>query len=223
MSRLGPRGALLDLACGDPDLTHIAYGRLLDVPPAARIDVSNGAVRAHPGTVDHRVYFGVDDPDAARRLLGRRGLAPEEPVGVVRAAEPMATSATDITGIDHLVFTAPGRDHALALFGATLDLDFRLEREVADDARQLFFRATDLVVEVIAGAGPSPGEPNRCALWGVAWRSADVQATHRRLSALGVGTSEIRVGRKPGTRVFTVHDEALATRTLVIEAAPRAI
>ena len=42
-------------------------------------------------------------------------------------------------------------------------------------------------------------------LWGLSWRVADIDATRARLLAAGVDVSEVRAGRKPGTRV---HDRA---------------
>ncbi|MGW9265602.1 VOC family protein, partial [Gordonia terrae] len=63
-------------------------------------------------------------------------------------------------------------------------------------------------------ADPVPSSP--VTLWGVAWRSIDVDATHARLTAAGLDLSEIRVGRKKGTRIFTVRHRELATRTVVI-------
>ncbi|MFW0785841.1 hypothetical protein AAFP35_15115 [Gordonia sp. CPCC 206044] len=217
MSRLDAQSAVVDVATADVIATDAAYERLLGSPTPHT--VGNGTIRCHDGTVDHRVSFRVSDRAAAERLLTRRGLAVEEPVGVVGLDDTEgadAAPACDISGFDHLVFTAPHRDHALALFGASLDLEFRLDRDIGGGARQLFFRAGDLVIEVIAGVEAAPGEPAWCALWGVAWRAPDVDVTHRRLEESGLDVSEVRIGRKPGTRLFTVRDRALATRTVVI-------
>lgn len=59
------------------------------------------------------------------------------------------------------------------------------------------------------------GDPD--SFGGLAWRSADIEATRERLVAGGVEVSEVRTGRKPGTRVATVRDRALGTPTLIIE------
>ncbi|MYR05587.1 hypothetical protein GTV32_04335 [Gordonia sp. SID5947] len=239
MSRLCPAGAMIDLATADTVATAGGYARLLGRASATPVPVRNGSVRWHQfdgpvgegqdGDVDenspsgsHRVSFGVADRVSAARLLQRRGLAPTEPVHVTEDTGAMEmhgpeVNGGDITAIDHLVFTAPSRDRALAVFGACLDLDFRLDREIGDGARQLFFRAADLVVEVVTGSAQATGDAQPCSLWGVAWRSQDAELTHRRLGDLGVSTSEVRIGRKPGTRLFTVRDPALATRTVVIE------
>ncbi|NDZ96860.1 hypothetical protein G3I13_17080 [Streptomyces sp. SID6673] len=223
MTRLGPAGAVIDLATADTAATAEAYARLLGGSESTPSSVGNGSIRWHETNANdtHRVLFGVADRVVAERLLDRRGLPHDEPVAITDDTGFVEAGDGDIEAIDHLVFTAQSRDHALAIFGACLDLDFRLDREIGDGARQLFFRAADLVVEVVTGSTQATGDPQPCALWGVAWRSRDAAVTHRRLADRGVPTSEVRTGRKPGTRLFTVRDRALATRTVVIETDPR--
>ncbi|MFW0794798.1 VOC family protein [Gordonia sp. CPCC 205515] len=223
--RLNPRGVLIDLVTPDPDRTDSAYRRLLGLDDDSPLAVTNGYLRPGAGTRSHTVLFGVDDLSSAERLLTRRGLSPDEPFGVTDAP-PSSGQATgpevpapEITALDHLVISAPSRDHALALFGATLDLDFRLDQEIGGGVRQLFFRSADVVVEVITGGEPSTADADTCTLWGLAWRSTDIDATHRRLEGAGVDVSELRIGRKRGTRIFTVRDADLATRTAVISQA----
>lgn len=226
---LHPRGVLIDLAAAAVGATDAAYRRLLDRADDAPLAVTNGCLSLHPDGHPHRVEFGVDDMETAGRLLARRGLSPDEPFGVTDAVTRRASAhysgahdidALDIDALDHLVVSAPSRDHALALFGATLDLDFRLEQEFGG-VRQLFFRSADVVVEVVTGADPAVADATTCSLWGLAWRSVDLDATHRRLAGEGVDVSEIRTGRKPGTRIFTVRDPALATRTVVLSGEPQ--
>ncbi|MFT4199135.1 VOC family protein [Gordonia sp. (in: high G+C Gram-positive bacteria)] len=176
----------------------------------------------------------ADPFDTATVLLGRRGLAVEPgpgiadariavageaPVGVVDAAavgtaEMPATA--DIGSLDHVVMTSRSRDAALALFGATLRFDFRLEQQISVPAmggvHQLFLRGGGTIVEVLVGDAPD----DRIALWGLAWASSDVDATHARLTSDGVALSPIRDGHKRGTRVFTVRDDRLAVPTIII-------
>ncbi|WAC55449.1 VOC family protein [Gordonia sp. SL306] len=222
VTRLAAAGAVIDLATVDTVATADAYARLLGGVASTSSSVGNGSIRWHAVNANdtHRVSFGVADRVAAERLLDRRGLSRDEPVAVTDDVGLVEAGDGELEAIDHLVFTAHSRDHALAVFGACLDLDFRLDREIGDGARQLFFRAADLVVEVVTDSAPA-GDPQPCALWGVAWRSRDAAVTHRRLADLGVPTSEVRTGRKPGTRLFTVRDRALATRTVVIETESR--
>jgi len=57
-------------------------------------------------------------------------------------------------------------------------------------------------------------------LWGLSWRVPEAGAARRRLQAAGLDVSEVRPGRKAGTRVFTVRDKTCGVPTLVLEAAP---
>jgi hypothetical protein len=60
-------------------------------------------------------------------------------------------------------------------------------------------------------------------LWGLSWRVADIEAARKRLLAAGIGVTEVRVGRKPGTRVVSLRDGTCGIHTLLLEkTAPRA-
>lgn len=252
---------VVDLVVGDVQRSALTYARLVNLAtPTTDLCVGNAQIRLQHTDIDdvHRVLVTADDPDARVRLLQRRGLAfspaPHAsgewyadafPLGVIGTGDgppntappdtaPENTDPGDITGIDHLVFTCVGRDRAVALFGATLGFDFRLDRRVVAGVRQLFFRVADLVIEVVVpdedpddesvtapgGAPLTAPEDAPVALWGVAWRSPDVHAARHRLISAGVGVSEIRDGRKPGTLIATVADDALATRTVIIGPRP---
>ncbi|MBD0862420.1 VOC family protein [Gordonia sp. zg691] len=172
-------------------------------------------------------FYGEELPDA-RRLLTRRGypvvdsalgvLGETIPLGVATPPLAAALPAGDLTGMDHLVFMCEDRNLAVAVFGGTFGLDFRLDQPIGDGARQLFFRAGSVIVEVVSAPRPpdAPSASSPITLWGLAWRSADVDATHARLSVAGLDLSEIRTGRKRGTRIFTVRDRTLGIRTVVI-------
>ena len=67
--------------------------------------------------------------------------------------------------------------------------------------------------------GDAPaGQARRCRgirhdrLSGICWRVADIDATHARLAGAGVDVSEVRTGRKPGTRVMTVRRAPAGSR-----------
>ena len=49
----------------------------------------------------------------------------------------------------------------------------------------------------------------------------DLEAAHARLSQAGRDVSELRTGRKPGSRVFTVRDGTQNVPTLFIAHTPR--
>lgn len=155
---------VVELAVDDLAATTDAYRRLLARDDSAdEYATSNATLRFGRSQLGHRVLFDVADASSWQTLLERRGLEAHHrdaatihvdglPLGVTEYRKPRphaALSAGDIRGIDHLVFQAAGRDHAVGLFGSTLGLDFRLDRHVDEGLRQLFFRADDLIVEVL--------------------------------------------------------------------------
>ena len=72
-------------------------------------------------------------------------------------------------------------------------------------------------IEVIA----SDKAPEQDELWGLALKTDDIEATHSRLSEGHVEVSDIRDGRKSGTRVCTAKSHTLGVPTLLIEHPPR--
>lgn len=132
------------------------------------------------------------------------------------ARSPEIASAA-VSLLDHLVIATPDPERTAALYGARLGLDMKLDRTVAAlQTRFLFFRTGGLVFEVIHrfkdGRGDGPDK-----IFGVSWRVADVEATRTRLQQAGLEVSELREGRKPGTRVFTVRTGTFGVPTIVIQ------
>jgi catechol 2,3-dioxygenase-like lactoylglutathione lyase family enzyme len=141
-------------------------------------------------------------------------LAKERPLSV-------RTGPASITAMDHVVVSTPDPERAAALYGARLGLDMALDRSHPDWGRLMFFRCGDLVVEVSHRPGkPAAGAQDR--LRGICWRVADIDATHARLVAAGIDVSEVRIGRKPGTRVLSVRDGTCGIHTLLVERTARA-
>lgn len=135
-----------------------------------------------------------------------------------------ATGQGAIEKLDHVVVNSPNVDRALAVYGAKLNLDLRLDREnPAWNARQLFFRVGDAVVEMGARIGGPDLEalarPDRFG--GLAWRVTDPDAAQARIAAAGFDVSEVRTGRKPGTKVFTVRNAPGGVPTLMLSAEPK--
>ncbi|WGM38474.1 VOC family protein [Caulobacter sp. NIBR1757] len=123
--------------------------------------------------------------------------------------------AAAVSGLDHVVVSTRHPNRAAALYGARLGLDFKLDRSnEAWGTRLMFFKIGDLVVEV---AHQLKNEPNDDpdSLWGLTWRVPDVAAAHARI-AQAFAVSEVREGRKPGTRVFTIKDAPAGIPTLII-------
>jgi hypothetical protein len=84
----------------------------------------------------------------------------------------------------------------------------------------MFFRCGDLLVEVVRRP-VAGGDATHDKLWGLSWRVADIDAARARLMAGGVEVSEVRHGRKPGTRVMSVRSGTFGVQTLFLERTPR--
>ncbi|MFL6839598.1 MAG: VOC family protein [Bradyrhizobium sp.] len=126
------------------------------------------------------------------------------------------TTTASITAMDHVVIATTDPERAAALYGARLGLDMALDRSHPDWGRLMFFRCGDLIVEVTHRPGKAAETaPDR--LRGLCWRVIDIDATHARLTADGVDVSEIRTGRKPGTRVMTVRNGTCGVPTLLVQ------
>jgi catechol 2,3-dioxygenase-like lactoylglutathione lyase family enzyme len=166
----------------------------------------------HPDTGEKRYWTtSVADPAATHGMnifLIEEAPWPASPFNGDEAAA--------VSGLDHVVIRTPNPERAAALYGARLGLEMRLDRSNPDwGTRLMFFRCGDTVVEVAhaMNAGVSDGLD---APWGLSWRVGDVDAAHARMAAAGFDVSEVRTGRKPGARVFTVRDAPASVPTLVL-------
>jgi catechol 2,3-dioxygenase-like lactoylglutathione lyase family enzyme len=131
-----------------------------------------------------------------------------------------ATAEAPMTALDHVVVATADPERAAALYGARLGLDMALDRSHPDWGRLMFFRCGDLIVEVVQRPGVILDQAQD-KLWGLSWRVADIDATRARLLADGVEVSEVRTGRKPGTRVMTVRSGTCGVQTLLLERSAR--
>ena len=142
-------------------------------------------------------------------------LAKERPLSV-------RSAVASITAMDHVVIATADPERAAALYGARLGLDMALDRSHPDWGRLMFFRCGDLVVEVVQRPGKdAAADTAHDKLWGLSWRVADIEATRARLAAAGVDVSDVRNGRKPGTRVLTVRNGTCGIPTLLVEKTAR--
>jgi catechol 2,3-dioxygenase-like lactoylglutathione lyase family enzyme len=132
-----------------------------------------------------------------------------------------ASSAAPIVGLDHVVVATEDSERAAALYGARLGLDMALDRSHQDWGQLMFFRCGDLIVEVVRRP-VAGGDATHDRLWGLSWRVGDIDAARTRLLAAGVDVSEVRTGRKPGTRVMSVRSGTCGVQTLLLERSPRA-
>jgi catechol 2,3-dioxygenase-like lactoylglutathione lyase family enzyme len=132
-------------------------------------------------------------------------------------SEAIGATTGVVSELDHVVIRTANCDRALAVYGAKLGLDLRLDRSNADwGVRQMFFKAGDGVVEFGASLKvPVSDQPD--SFGGLAWRVPDAEAAQARLRELGFDVSDVRIGRKPGTRVLTVRSGVPAGPALIIE------
>ena len=141
-------------------------------------------------------------------------LAAERPRSAAIAEAP-------IPSMDHVVVATTDPERAAALYGARLGLDMALDRSHPDWGRLMFFRCGDLIVEVSHRPGREAASgPDR--LHGISWRVTDADATRARLVATGLDVSEVRIGRRPGSRVMTVKSGTCGVPTLLIEKTAKA-
>ena len=174
--------------------------------------------------------FRVSSVDRAADTLSRCGLPSERgrldaaaTHGIPMSLVDTATSAAPASAIslDHIVIRTPAPERAIALYGGRLGLDMRLDRSNAGwNARLMFFRCGDLVVEVahVLSEGVSDAPDT---FGGLSWRVPDIDATHARLSALGVDLSPVRPGRRPGSRVCTMRNRTAGVPTILLGVTPR--
>jgi len=130
------------------------------------------------------------------------------------------TATAPISALDHVVVSTEDPERAAALYGARLRLDMALDRSRQDWGRLMFFRCGDLIVEIVhRPVAGSDGAHDK--LWGLSWRVADADATRARLVQAGIDVSEVRAGRKPGTRVISVRSGTCGIHTLLVERSSR--
>ncbi len=129
---------------------------------------------------------------------------------------PSQSTDSALTGLDHLVISTEQPERALAWYGARLGFNLTLDRtNPAQDSRLLTFAAGTAKIEVTHRTSNTPAKKTD-HLWGVTWRTANIEAAHARMVAAGLATSEIRQGMRRGTRVFTVRDGTLGVPTLIV-------
>ena len=131
-------------------------------------------------------------------------------------ALPMAAATDDgfATAVDHVVVQTQSAAAAKEFYGAQLGIRLALEQDVPKwGGTMLFFRSNSMSIEVIASEKAAAED----SLWGLALKTDDIVAMQARLAAAGIAVSEVREGRKPGTKVCTVKSHCANVATLVIE------
>lgn len=129
---------------------------------------------------------------------------------------PPAENPSDaVKNLDHIVITTNQADEVKNLLGETMGIRLALDQSKPEwNARLLFFRLDNHKTIEIAQFLKNPAVKTK--FWGLSWQVDDIEAAHKRLSASGFNISQMRTGRKPATRVFTVRNAPSNVATLII-------
>lgn len=167
-----------------------------------------------------------EDMNREARRTWRSFRTPQEHTASIRwffveplegALEPAEVPLGHVHALDHLVINTPNPDRAMALYGAKLGLRLALDRSAPEwGVRLIFFRTGGLTVEIAHRLGQAEDAAGPDNFWGLTWRVGDIEAAHDRLAAKGFNLSDVRTGRRAGTRVFTVRDGTMGVPTLFI-------
>lgn len=130
---------------------------------------------------------------------------------------PGAEERSAVDDLDHVVVMTPEPDAIAELFGGKLRIRLALDHSKPEwGVRQLFFRTGGITLEVVAPLDEKR-MPAKNHYWGLAWEVPDLEAAQARIAAAGADVSEVRTGRKTGTKVATVRKPTGGVPTLLIE------
>jgi len=173
----------------------------------------------------HETILEHDDPSGAWRQLvlhalpiGATGGLPlllaagQSETEIRPPSAYLAEEAACVDRLDHVVVTTNRPERARALYGEALGLRLALDRRFEERGlRLLFFRLGGATLEIAARTDTPESEATKGsesdAFYGLAHHVADIEGAHERLAKAGFGSSPIRNGHKPGTRVFTLDAE----------------
>tara|TARA_X000001036_G_scaffold179360_1_gene169833 strand:- start:535 stop:1380 length:846 start_codon:yes stop_codon:yes gene_type:complete len=117
--------------------------------------------------------------------------------------------------LDHVVINTNDAEGFIRVYEKDLGIRLALDQTVEKwGGRMLFFRLNQTTIEVIAR--PDEGI-SKDSLWGLAWDVEDLEATHTRLTKLGIEASDVKEGRKPNTLVSTIKSNTCNIPTLFIQ------
>jgi hypothetical protein len=188
---MGPAPALTDLRVAGDLAPWATAGFAVDDDGATlrlgSVRVRGGA--AGPTGLTAWSLSGVDD-GTVDGLLTVTGGGPATP-----ADHPNGTVA-----IDHLVITSPDLDRTTRAL-ESVGVELRRVRD-AGSMEQRFFRAGEVVLEVIGRAGASGSGPS--TFWGLALTVSDLDAT---AALLGEHLGPAKDAVQPGRRIATLRHE----------------
>lgn len=192
--------------------------------PANWFCLDNTVIELRQAQVEQPAIYGIvlRDPSAGQldsELLNPLKLHLYRNNGRASAqARPQQGRASESpSAVDHLVLRTSDAQSCIGVFSGELGIRLALDRTVPEwGGRMLFFRAGQMTLEVIESAGDgTAGE----GFWGLAYQCINLPATCDWLRTSGIELSEIREGRKPGTRVATLKSHCLGIPTLLIQSA----
>lgn len=204
-----------------------AYGVLLGVASVGfadgveRFQLGRGAVEVVRGAPGTAICFAAERGDD----LGAWPAAPEEHNGLdVRViseppVEPVPAAPDAVDAIDHVVVHTTAPERAVAHWRDRLGLRLALDRTFPERGlRLLFFRSGGLTLEFASPIEPADGSPRAAdVVYGVSYRTPDVDACRARLLRAGLDVGEVHAGMKPDTRVASVRSGTAGVATLLIE------
>ena len=174
-------------------------------------DVESGAFRE---------WLRVALPPARTRGVVIFAIEHRSPPEILPLMPAVGDERAAVFALDHAVVRTSDAAAASALYGGQLGLRLALDREFPQwGARLLFFRVGGVTVEIAADLGAAPAPEAGDRLWGLSWRVRNADAARARLVSAGFDASEVRPGRRPGTRVLTVRDGTHGVPTLLLEPA----
>ncbi|WP_141014311.1 glyoxalase [Nocardioides sambongensis] len=201
------RGA--GFAVDDDGVCRVGTVRIRLVGPDAGRGIVGWSLRGTPDGVLGReldgLLDGVLDGVLDGIATGTSAAAPATP----------ATHPNGVTHIDHLVLTTPDLARTAAAL-RTIGLEARRERDgmlSGEPVRQVFYRLSEVILEVVGPPGGTSDEPSR--LWGVTHVVADIDAAAARL---GDALGPVKDAVQPGRRIATLRNReiGISVRTALI-------
>jgi len=163
------------------------------------------------------LFRAVSASERAAAIDNKRGLDISVCSGAPSAPNLRESGICNPDGlrVDHLVLRTASAEDCIDLFTERLGIRLALDKTVPEwGGRMLFFRTGKLTLEVIESTQENP---EKDYFWGIAYQCADLAKLALALSARGVSLSDIRDGRKPGSRVATVKSHCLGIPTLLLQ------
>lgn len=206
----GDNEGLIAVALGTPDIGS-ARQSLIETGSSPS-DVVEGSGTESSTGVERKWRTMFLDPRTTRSIsmFVIQHLSPDD-------ALPIAPAVRDAPAerVDHFVIAAGDADASVSLFRDTFGLDLRLDRSFPDWGMRLaFFKVGGVTLELAHRLDGDPSPVDR--LWGISYRVNDVSAAREHLLAQGFDVSEVRDGRRPGTRVLTVRSRTHGVATLML-------